>query len=148
VPRSVVEATARSKAPREVVWRVLADARAWSAWGDWQTTELEREGDPPPDGVGAIRRFTRRPVTTREEVVLFDPPSRLAYTLLSGIPVRDYRAEVTLSDAGGGGTNIHWESRFDAKVHAMDPVMRRLVGTVIADIAQKVAAEADRQAGD
>jgi uncharacterized protein YndB with AHSA1/START domain len=144
VPRNVVEATARSSAPRDVVWRVLADARSWSSWGDWQTTELEREGDPPPDGVGAIRRFTRRPVTTREQVVMFDPPSRFAYTLLSGIPVRDYRAQVTLTEAGNGGTNIHWESRFDAKLRGTDAALRKLVGSVIADVALKLAKAAER----
>jgi uncharacterized protein YndB with AHSA1/START domain len=143
VAHVVVEATARSDAPREVVWRVLADGRSWSEWGDWQTTEYEREGDPPPDGVGAIRRFTRRPVTTREEVVLFEPPSRFAYELLAGIPVRNYRADVTLTDSGDGGTNIHWESRFDVKVPGTAFFFRPFIRRVIGDVARQLAAGAD-----
>jgi hypothetical protein len=145
VPRIVVEATARSSAPREVVWNTLANGRSWSDWGDWQKTEYEREGDPAPDGVGAIRRFTRRPVTTREEVVLFEPPSRFAYTLLSGIPVTDYRADVTLTESGDGGTNIHWESKFDSRHRALDPLMRPLVRRVIGDVAKSLASAAERR---
>jgi uncharacterized protein YndB with AHSA1/START domain len=142
----VVEATARSDAPRDVVWRVLADGRRWSEWGEWQTTEYEREGDPAPDGVGAIRRFTRRPVTSREEVVLFEPPSRFAYTLLSGLPLRDYRADVTLTDSGGGGTNIHWESKFDVKVPGTAFLFRPFIRWVIADVAKTLAAAAEQRA--
>jgi hypothetical protein len=33
VPRNVVEATARSTAPRTVVWDLLADVPRWSDWG-------------------------------------------------------------------------------------------------------------------
>jgi uncharacterized protein YndB with AHSA1/START domain len=145
MPRNVVEATARSSAPRDAVWRVLADGRSWSEWGEWQTTEYEREGDPAPDGVGAIRRFTLRRVTTREQVVLFEPPSRFGYELLSGIPVRNYRADVTLTDAGDGGTNIHWESRFDARFRGTDALVRAGIAKVLRDISKQLAVAAERQ---
>jgi hypothetical protein len=129
------------------VWDVLADARAWSAWGPWQRTVLEREGtNPAPDGVGAVRAFTRWPVTTREEVVEFEPPSRFGYTLLSGVPVRDYRAEVVLTDAGEGGTNIHWQSAWNDLRPRSGWVMRRLIEHVIGDVARRVAREAERRA--
>jgi hypothetical protein len=148
VPRNVVEATVRSAAPRDVVWAVLADGRSWHEWGAWQTTELEREGDPPPDGVGAIRRNVRRPLTVREQVELWDPPSRFGYTLLSGLPLRDYHSVVTLSEAGADRdcTNIHWESRFDARIRALDAPMRAFVRATLNEVAGGVAGEAERRA--
>jgi hypothetical protein len=148
VPRNVVEATVRSAAPREVVWAVLADGRSWHEWGDWQTTELERQGDPPPDGVGAIRRNVRRPLTVREQVELWEPPSRFGYKLLSGLPLRDYHSVVTLTDAGANGdcTNVHWESRFDARPRVLDAPMRAFVGATLRDVAGKIAREAERRA--
>jgi hypothetical protein len=148
VPRNVVEATVRSAAPREVVWAVIADGRSWHEWGGWQKTELEREGDPPPDGVGAIRRNVRRPLTVREQVELWEPPARFGYALLSGLPLRDYHAVVTLSEAGSGGdcTNIHWESRFDARVRALDAPMRAFVQATLNEVAGGVAREAERRA--
>ena len=146
MPRNRAEATARSDAPRDVVWDVLADVRKWSDWGDWQRTELEQEGDPPPTGIGAIRLTARRTLMVLEQVEVWEPPSRFGYTLLSGLPLRDSHSVVTLTDSGGGGTNLHWESRFDVSVRGTDALFRFLVGKVLGDIAGKVAAEADRRA--
>jgi hypothetical protein len=147
VPRVCVEATALSAAPREAVWDVLADSRSWQDWGAWQKSDLEREGDPPPEGVGAIRRNVRRPLTVREQVELWEPPSRFGYTVVSGLPVRNYHAVVTLTKAGadGRGTNIHWESRFDGRVRALDAPMRALIRSTLEDVVKKVAAEAERR---
>jgi hypothetical protein len=84
-------------------------------------------------------------VTTREEVVLFEPELRFAYTLLSGIPVRNYRADVTLTDSGDGGTNIHWESKFDVKVPGTAFLFRPFIRRVIGDVAKALAAGAERR---
>ena len=147
--RNVVEATARAAAPRQTVWEVLADARSWQEWGDWHKTELEREGDPPPDGIGAIRRNVRRPLTIREQVELWEPPGRFGYTLLSGLPLRDYHSVVTLTDAGadGASTNIHWESRFDARWRILDAPMRALVRSTLKEVSKQITAEAERRYG-
>ena len=146
MPRNCAEATVRTTAPRSVVWDVLVDVRSWKDWGDWHTTELEREGDPPPNGIGAIRLTARRPLRVREQVEIFEPPARFGYTLLSGLPLRDYHSVVTLSDAGGGGTNLHWQSRFDVAVRGTDRLFRFLAAKVLADIAGQLVAEAERRA--
>ena len=143
--RNVVEATVRAGAPRQTVWDVLSDLRSWREWGDWQVTDVEREGDPPPYGVGAVRRLVRRPLTIRELVELVEPPSRFGYTLLSGLPLRDYHAVVTLTDAGPESTNIHWQSRFDARWRILDGPMRAFIRATLDDVARKVAAEAERR---
>ena len=147
MPRNSSEATVRAAAPREVVWDVLADVRTWSDWGDWHTTELEREGDPPPNGIGAIRFTARRPLKVREEVEVWEPPARFGYTLLSGLPLRDYHSVVTLSEAGEGATNIHWHSRFDVAIPGTNALFRVLVRKTLSDIAHKLARESERRAG-
>lgn len=145
--RYVIDARARSSAPREAVWNVLADGRRWSEWGPWQKAELEQEGTPPPDGVGAIRRLTRRPVVNRERVTVFDAPDRFGYEVLSGMGLRNYRAEVRLS-AADGGTEIHWHSEFDgAKVPGTASLLRRMLQGFIQDVVERVAREAERQQG-
>jgi hypothetical protein len=135
------------------VWELVADLRTWAHWGDWAETNLEREGTPPPDGLGAIRRLTsaprgivRRPIVSREEVVEFEPPRRLAYELLSGLPLRDYRGEITLTEADGG-TEITWRSEFEPKIPGTGGLFRRALGKFIADAAKRLAAEAERRAG-
>jgi hypothetical protein len=144
VPRNRAEASARTSAPRDVVWDVLADVRSWSDWGDWHTTELEAEGDPQPNGIGAIRMTARRPLRVREQVEVWEPPSRFGYTLLSGLPLRDYHSVVTLTETDGG-TALHWESRFDVAVRGTDRLFRFLVRRTLGDIAKKLVAEAERR---
>jgi uncharacterized protein YndB with AHSA1/START domain len=146
VPRNCVEATRRIEAPRDMVWDVVSDVTRWKDWGNYQVSELEREGDPPPGGVGAIRVTARKPVRVREEVEIWEPPSRMGYKLLSGLPVRDYHAVVTLSDAGHRATNLNWQSRFDAPLRGSDAVARFLTRKVLEDICKQVAVEAERRA--
>ena len=145
MPRNCAEATVRSSAPRSVVWDVLTDVSSWKDWGDWDAAALEREGDPPPNGIGAIRLTARGPVRVREQVEVWEPESRFGYTLLSGLPLRDYHSVVTLTDAGGGGTNVHWQSRFDAAWPGTDRLLRYLATKVLRDIAREIAAEAERR---
>jgi hypothetical protein len=140
----VVEAKAHSAADPEAVWRVMADAPGWSRWGAWQKAELEREGDPPPGGVGAIKALTRRPVVSREEVTVFEPPSRFGYRLLSGLPLRGYEATITLDEAPGGGTDITWRSQFEPKIPLTGAFFRRSLQKFIQDTAERLAREAER----
>lgn len=146
MPRNCAEATRRIEAPREVVWDVLSDVTSWKEWGSYDVSELEREGDPAPGGIGAIRVTGRRPIKVREEVEIWDPPARFGYTLLSGLPVRDYHAVVTLSESGGGATNLHWQSRFDAALPGTNGISRFLAGRILADVAKQVGGEAERRA--
>jgi len=140
----VVEAHARSAAGREAVWVVVADARGWSRWGGWEAAELEREGDPPPAGLGAVKALKRGRVVSREEVTVFDPPSRFGYRLLSGLPLRGYEAEITLTDTPGGGTDITWRSQFEPKVPLTGGLFRRALQRFMADTVQRLAREAER----
>jgi Polyketide cyclase / dehydrase and lipid transport len=140
----VVETKAHSAADREAVWRVVANAPSWSRWGAWQKAELEREGDPPPGGVGAIKALARRPLVSREEVTVFEPPSRFGYRLLSGLPLRGYEATITLDEAAGGGTDITWRSQFEPKIPLTGAFFRRSLQKFIQDTAERLAREAER----
>lgn len=141
-----VHVAARSGAPVERVWAVLADARRWKEWAPLGTSELERRGTPDPDGVGALRRFGRGPLVTREEVVGFEPPQRLIYEMRSGLPLRGYRAEVTLSP-WDGGTEIVWRSRFEPRIPGSGPLLRALLRAILTDIATRLARRAERLSG-
>jgi uncharacterized protein YndB with AHSA1/START domain len=132
------ELYARSPAPVEAVWRRLADVRTWCEWNAFGTSELEREGTPEPDGVGAIRRLGQGPVISREQILEFDPPRHLAYTILSGVPVRDYRADVELT-ADGDGTLIAWRARFEPKLPGTGPLLRLFLRAALRDTARRLA---------
>jgi uncharacterized protein YndB with AHSA1/START domain len=140
-----IETVAHSNAPPERVWSVLDDAGRWHEWGPWSKSGLEREGTPAPGGVGAVRTLKLPGTTLHEEITAYEPPSRMAYELRSGLPVRDYRAEVTLTAAPGGGTEIGWRAEFDGKLPGAGGAMRLMLGRAIPDIAERVAREAERR---
>jgi len=105
---------------------------------------------PTPGGVGAIKSLTsetRRPVVSVEEVTVFEPPARLGYKLLSGLPLRNYEAEIALTEAPGGGTDITWRSQFDPKFPLTGGLFRRALQKFTDDAARRLAAEAERTAG-
>ena len=75
--------------------------------------------------------------------VVFDPPHHLAYVLLSGLPISNYRADVTLTPEDGG-TRIAWHGEFDQKYPGTAGVMRALIRYVLTDIAKALARRAEQ----
>jgi hypothetical protein len=124
------EVTATSTAPVEALWPLVGEAARWKDWSFLTQSGLEREGDPAPDGVGAIRRFTSLGVGSREEVVVWEPPHHLGYVMLSGFPVRNYRGDVVLA-AEGGATRLTWSSSFDTKIPGTGRLMREVLRLVV-----------------
>src|ERR1700756_437926 len=97
-----VEAAAEQTAhvPPEVVWSLLSDVMVYPQWGPWRKAGYRSEGDAAANGKGAVYGL-RYPVSV-EEILDVEPGKRLAYTVLRGIPVRNYRAEVTLTPSPDG----------------------------------------------
>jgi uncharacterized protein YndB with AHSA1/START domain len=89
-------------APPEIVFDVLTDHRRYTEITPLRKAELEREGEPAPNGVGAIRRLTAVGPPMREEVLAYEPGKRFSYKLLSGLPVRDHVGTVELTPSGAG----------------------------------------------
>ena len=44
----------------------------------------------------------------REQVTVFEPPLRFGYTLLSGLPLKNYQATIELTGAGEGTEIMYW----------------------------------------
>jgi uncharacterized protein YndB with AHSA1/START domain len=89
-------------APPETVFEVLTDHRGYADITPLRRSELEREGEPAPNGVGAIRVLRSVGPPLREEVITYERPSRFSYKVLSGIPVRDHLGTVLLTPEGTG----------------------------------------------
>jgi Polyketide cyclase / dehydrase and lipid transport len=69
-------------------------------------------------------------------------PARFAYELRSGLPLRDYHAEVTLEPVGGG-TRIRWVSTFDGAYPVVGTLMQAVLGRFIPATARRLAAAAE-----
>jgi uncharacterized protein YndB with AHSA1/START domain len=87
-------------APAETIFAVLTEHHLYASISPIRRSVLEREGEPPPNGVGAIRVLTSVGPPLREEVIAYDPPRRFSYKLLSGAPVRDHVGTVEITPGG------------------------------------------------
>jgi uncharacterized protein YndB with AHSA1/START domain len=117
-----IDVRGTTPAPPGAVWRLLGDSSTWPSWTPIEGYELERPGGD--DGLGEIRRFTTGRVKIREEIVQRDAERRLTYTLLSGLALRDYRAEIDLTPTTDG-TSIRWHTTFRPKVPGSGWIYRR-----------------------
>jgi hypothetical protein len=129
-----------SATPAEV-YRLLRDGTTWPLWSPLDSFELEREGADGGESLGARRVFRTGRSTSREEIVELQPDRRFSYALLSGLPLRDYRADVDLAPRDGG-TEIHWHSRFHAKYPGTGVLFRTALGKFIRRCANGLAAYA------
>lgn len=139
--------TARTSASAAAVFALLADGTTWPNWAPIDSFELERAGNPPPEGVGAIRVFKRGRVTGRDEIVEIVPGRRLGYVSISGLAIKDYRASVDVDDGGDdtGGTVIRWRASFFPKIPGTGALMQRGIRRFLQQCADGLAARAARQ---
>jgi uncharacterized protein YndB with AHSA1/START domain len=111
-------------APPEAVWALLDDSASWPSWTP--IDEHHPVGPAGPDGTGEERRFRNGRVTVHERIVEREPGRRLVYTLLGGLALRDYRAEITLAPRGPG-TDLRWHTTFRPKVPGTGGLYRRAI---------------------
>ena len=134
-----------STAPIETVFDAITDHRgiANTVWTVRRST-LDREGTPAPNGVGAVRRLTAVGPPIIEEIIDYQRPSRYAYKLLSGAPVRDHVGTVELREAGTG-TEVTWHLRSTPKIPGLGLLLGPVLKKVIGDLLKGGIAAAERK---
>jgi len=122
-----VEVEATIPAPRSEVWAVYTDHARWSEWAGVGRSRLVHKGSPDPNGVGAVRALGPGPLAAYEEVLEFEPPVRLVYTVRrGGPPLRNHRGEVIFEDQGNG-THIIWRCRFESRIPGLGSILQRAI---------------------
>lgn len=131
-------------APVDVVFDVLTDHRAQAGITALRSSTLEREGEPAPNGVGAVRvlRLVGPPI--REQVTAFERPRLFAYKLLSGAPVRSHTATVELTQHGMR-TTLNYEVESIPRISVPDAIWSALVRPVINHLLKGVVKQAERR---
>jgi uncharacterized protein YndB with AHSA1/START domain len=111
-------------APIETVWNRYTDHVSWTEWAGLGKVALDREGNPPPNGVGCVRVIASGGVKVYEEVVGFEPPRRMTYRIVrGGLPLKDHLGEVTF-EPDGDRTLVTWRCRFDSRIPGLGGVFR------------------------
>ncbi len=132
-------------APPSTVFDVLADHRGYSAISPIRSSTLEREGEPAPNGVGAIRVLKTLGPPLREEIVEFVPGERLVYRLLSGAPLRNHLGTVTLAEHTGG-TLASYRIDTTPTIPVVGRAAMPVVRLAVRQLFDGIAAEAERRA--
>jgi uncharacterized protein YndB with AHSA1/START domain len=149
-----VEAEQIAATAPENVWALISDATTYPRWGPWSEAGYRSPGDTSRRGPGAIywlrsvRRYGLfRPVSV-EKILDAEEGRRLAYTVIGGIPVRGYRAEITLRPAAGG-TRIRWAASWDQTLagRLVHHSLRRVYPQIVASLAAAAEGRADRVGG-
>jgi hypothetical protein len=105
----VIEHTRRSELAPITIHALLVDATSWPAWSPIGRATIEHPASA--DGTGEIRRFETGPLTSRERVIVSDAPHSFSYRLISGLPLEDYRTDVTIAPTHQG-SEITWHTEF------------------------------------
>jgi uncharacterized protein YndB with AHSA1/START domain len=137
----------RVAAPPEIVFDVLTDHRRYTEITSLRKAELEREGEPAPNGLGAIRVLTVAGPPMREEVIAYERPYRFAYKILSGLPVRDHVGTVEMQPADGG-TEIVYAVKTTPTLPLAGPVFMLFLKKAIRDLIGGVSKESERRAAN
>ena len=136
-----IDERAWSAADPHTVYALLADGTTWPTWSGIGSFVLREPGDGVPEGLGALRAFQTGRTTSVERVVAADPGRRFSYTLVDGMPLRDYRADVELTPTDGG-TSIRWHSTFFPGRPGTGRLYRLVLGRFIRATVRGLAAHA------
>ena len=135
--------TRTSTASPEAVFDTLTDHASYKDMTPLRTSVLERTGDTDTNGVGARRRIGVVGPKQVEEVTVFERPTRFAYKLVSGLPVRHHVGTVELT-AVAGGTRIDYHVQSEPIVPGsgvvLGPVLKQAIAGLLAGVVK--AAEA------
>ena len=144
-------ATAHTSADAATLFALAADGSRWSEWAKPLTprSTWERQGDPPPGGIGAVRRLGLWPIIVREETIAYEQDRLHGYAMRTPGPLRDYRAEVTFTPHEDGGTYVVWRGRFEELVPGTGPLVERVMHGLLRFLTRRLvrAAERSRPAG-
>ena len=144
-----VEAEQSTHATQEALWALVSDAARYPDWGPWSAGGYRRPGDASPRGPGAVqwlrssRRAYGRHVTTVERIIVAEEGRHLAYNVIGGLPVRNYRADLTLTPEGEA-TRVRWGASWDSTL--MGRFVWRSLRQVYPEIVAALIGYAEKQA--
>jgi len=133
-----------STASIDAVFATLTDHAAYKDMTPLRTSVLEREGTPAPNGVGAVRKLGLVGPPMVEEVIEYEAPTRFAYKMLKGLPVKDHVGRVDLRDTGSG-TEITYRVTSHPTIPGGAAVLGPVLKKAIGDLVKGVAKTAERR---
>jgi uncharacterized protein YndB with AHSA1/START domain len=144
-----IHVTRSIAAPPAAVFDRLADHANYEHFRPIHASRLLREGEPPPNGVGAVREIKVRPLTFEEEITAYERPTRLDYLIVQlNVPFEHHGGTIRLSP-NGDGTDVDWRSSYTVPTPLVgglqelvwQPVLARGFRRVLEDVERMTRAD-------
>ena len=143
-----IHVTRSIAAPPEAVFDLLADHANYDRFRPIHGSELLREGDPPPNGLGALRRIKVRPLTFDEEITAYERPSRLDYLIVKlNLPFEHHGGSITLSSESGA-TKVDWRSSYTVPTPVVGGLQEMIWRPLLSRGFRRVLEDVERMLGD
>ena len=121
-----VHVTRTIPAPAEDVFDRLSDHANYDRFRGINGSELIREGEPAPNGLGALRRIKVTPLSFDEEITTYERPSRLSYRIVKlNVPFEHHGGTITLTPEGEA-THVDWQSSFTVPTPVVGGLQERV----------------------
>lgn len=105
------------------LWEALTDHEGMSDWLGLRVTVVN---GPRDGGVGTVRRMHARGLAFDEEVTYADPPRRMVYRIVRGVPVlRFHRGEILIEPWGQTGARLTWDILVDSAIPGVATLIAR-----------------------
>ena len=137
-----------SRAPAAMLFLLETDGGRWADWAKpiVMQSSWERQGEPAPGGIGAVRRVGMWPFFVRERTVEYEQDRRHVYELIGPpTPARGYRGEAVFTRNDAGGTDLRWSGSFTEAIRGTGPIMRALLRGAIVFFSARLVRAAERE---
>jgi uncharacterized protein YndB with AHSA1/START domain len=125
--RRSIRVERRLDAPPDAVFEIIADHARYDRFDGVRRSQLVEQGNPPPNGLGAVRWIWLGPLRFEEEITAFELPRRLDYLIrdVKGLPFRHEGGSIQLTP-DGAGTHAVWTSSFEVPVPLVGGAIDRI----------------------
>jgi uncharacterized protein YndB with AHSA1/START domain len=131
-------------APIERVFELLSDHAGYGRFRGITRAELVREGKPPPNGLGAVRKVDVGPIHFKEEITAFESPARMDYLIVEvNLPLEHEGGSIRLEQIPEG-TRAVWTSTFGMRVPVVGGLAAAVVGPALGRGFRRVLGDVDR----
>ena len=130
----------------ERVFELIADHANYDRFRAITGSELVSEGDPPPNGVGAMRRIRVGPIRFEEEITAYEPSSRLDYLIVRLNLPFDHRGGTMRLSEEEGGTRVEWISTFRIPIPVVGGLQERIWAPILTRGFRRVLEDVERMA--
>ena len=131
-------------APPERVFEVITDHAQYDRFRGIRGSELLSEGDPAPNGLGAIRRILIGPLRFEEEITAYESQKRMDYLIVRiNAPFEHQGGSMRLT-AADGGTKVEWTSTFRIPLPLIGGIQERIFAAVFRRGFRRVLEDVER----